>query len=154
MLHKMKIDELDLNIIKHLQEDARLSFRELGQKLNIPHTTVFTRAERLVDKGVIKNFSAILHPQDLGLQIGYIIIEAPPAQSKDIANHIAHFEESRKVYRTFDGKIIAEVLVSDEHKGLEEFLAKLNVPTVKVYAVHDIIKFDHKIPDSALNKLV
>jgi hypothetical protein len=67
---------------------------------------------------------------------------------------VASFEETRKVFRTFDGKVIAEVLVSGEHRGLEEFLAKLNVPTVKVYAVHDIIKFDHKIPDSALNKLI
>ncbi|OYT42214.1 MAG: hypothetical protein B6U86_00785 [Candidatus Altiarchaeales archaeon ex4484_43] len=87
----MKIDNLDLNIIKHLQEDARLSFRELGQKLSVPHTTV------------------------------------PPSQSRDTANYIAGFEEARKVFRTFDGKIIVEVLVSEKHKGLEEFLTKLNI---------------------------
>ena len=80
----MKIDNLDLEIIKNLQQDARLSFRELGRKLGIPHTTVFTRAERLIDRGVIKNFSAILHPQDLGLQIGFIIVDSPAAQSKDV----------------------------------------------------------------------
>jgi len=150
----VKIDQLDLSIIKHLQEDARLSFRELGQKLNVPHTTVFTRAERLVDRGIIKNFSAILHPHDLGLQIGYILIEVPPSQSKNTANHIASFEEARKVFRTFDGKIIAEVLVSDKHTGLEEFLTKLNVSPIKTYPVHDVVKFDHKIHDGALNKLI
>ncbi|MBN2014707.1 MAG: AsnC family transcriptional regulator [Candidatus Altiarchaeota archaeon] len=150
----MKVDKLDLSIIKHLQEDARLSFRELGQKLGVPHTTVFTRAERLLDRGVIKNFSAILHPHDLGLQIGYIIVDVPPSQSKDTANHIAHFEEARKVFRTFDGKIIVEVLVSGEHKGLEEFLARLNVSPVRVYPVHDVVKFDHKIHEGALNKLI
>ncbi|HIE33980.1 MAG TPA: AsnC family transcriptional regulator, partial [Candidatus Altiarchaeales archaeon] len=48
----MKIDKLDVEIIKNLQQDARLSFRELGQKLNVPHTTVFTRADRLVEKGI------------------------------------------------------------------------------------------------------
>jgi len=150
----MKIDNLDLNIIKHLQEDARLSFRELGQKLNVPHTTVFTRAERLLDRGIIKNFSAILHPHDLGLQIGYIVVDVPPSQSRDLAQHVASFEEARKVFRTFDGKIIVEVLVSGKHKGLEEFLTKLNVSPIKVYPVHDVVKFDHKIPDGALNKLI
>ncbi|RLI91708.1 MAG: hypothetical protein DRO89_03420 [Candidatus Altiarchaeales archaeon] len=150
----MKIDNLDLNIIKHLQEDARLSFRELGEKLSVPHTTVFTRAERLLERGVIKNFSAILHPHDLGLQIGYIVIDVPPSQSRDTANYIAGFEEARKVFRTFDGKIIVEVLVPEKHKGLEEFLTKLNISPIKVYPVHDVVKFDHKIPDVALNGLI
>ncbi len=150
----MKIDQLDLNIIKHLQEDARLSFRELGQKINVPHTTVFTRADRLIRRGIIKHFSAILHPHELGIQIGYILVDVPPSQSRDIANHIAGFEESRKVFRTFDGKIIAEILVSEEHKGLEEFLARLNVSPIKIYPVHDVIKFDHKVPESTLSKLV
>jgi Lrp/AsnC family transcriptional regulator for asnA, asnC and gidA len=150
----MKLDNLDLNIIKHLQEDARLSFRELGQKLGVPHTTVFTRAERLLERGVIKRFSAILHPHDLGLQMGYIIINVAPSQSRDIANHVASFEETRKVFRTFDGKIIAEVLVSEKHKGLEKFLTKLNVSPADVYPVHDVVKFEHKIHDGALNKLI
>jgi len=39
----MKIDELDVEIIKYLQEDARMSFRQIGKNLGVPHTTVFTR---------------------------------------------------------------------------------------------------------------
>jgi DNA-binding Lrp family transcriptional regulator len=41
----MKIDELDLEIIKYLQADARMSFRDIGKNLGVPHTTVFTRAD-------------------------------------------------------------------------------------------------------------
>ncbi len=149
----MKIDNLDLNIIKHLQKDARLSFRELGQKLGVPHTTVFTRAERLVKKGIIKKFSAILHPHELGLQMGFILIEAPPLRSKGIARHIAEFEEVRKVFRTFDGKIIVEVLTPDNHKGLEEFLTKLEVMPMEAYPVHDVVKFEHSIDDNALERI-
>ena len=65
-----------------------------------------------------------------------------------------YIETSRKVFRTFDGKIIVEVLVSEKHKGLEEFLTKLNISPIKVYPVHDVVKFDHKIPDVALNGLI
>lgn len=150
----MKIDKLDVEIIKNLQQDARLSFRELGQKLNVPHTTVFTRADRLVEKGIIKNFSAILHPHELGLQAAYIVVDAAPAHSRDTAEYIAKFDETRKVFRTFDGKIIAEVLVPDKHKGLEDFLNRLNLNPVKVLPVHDVVKFEQKIQDSALEKLL
>ncbi|HIE34333.1 MAG TPA: AsnC family transcriptional regulator [Candidatus Altiarchaeales archaeon] len=149
----MKIDNLDLNIIKHLQSDARLSFRELGRKLGVPHTTVFTRAERLVKRGIIKNFSAILHPRDLGLQVGYIFVDAPPAQSKEIANRIAEFDEARHVFRTFDGKIIAKIVVPEGHHGFEDFLARLNIGPLQAYSVHDVVKFDYTIPEGTLKGL-
>jgi len=150
---RMKIDKLDLDIIKHLQQDARLSFRELGRKLGIPHTTVFTRAERLLNRGIIKNFSAILHPHDLGLQIGFILVDAPPSRSKSIADKLSGFDEVRRVFRTFDGKIIADIVVPRGHHGFEEFLTKLDDIPMKAYPVHEVVKFDHSIPESGLKSL-
>ncbi len=149
----MKIDNLDLEIIKNLQQDARLSFRELGRKLGVPHTTVFTRAERLLDRGIIKNFSAILHPHDLGLQIGFVIIDTKAAQSKEIAGKLAGFDEVRKVFRTFDGKIIAKVIVHQGHHGFEEFLTKLGDMDITAYPVHEVVKYDHTIPESGLRNI-
>ena len=151
----MKIDNLDLKILKHLQEDARLSFRKLGKKLGVPHTTVFTRAERLVKRGVINRFAAILHPHELGLQMGFIIIDAPPSASKQIAQKLAGFNEARKVFRTFDGKVIAKIVVPNEgtHEGFEDFLTRLNEPSLTVYSVHDVAKFDNAIHPSLLKTL-
>ena len=149
----MKIDNLDLEIIKHLQEDARLSFRNLGRKLKVPHTTVFTRAEKLVKKGIIKKFSAIIHPHEMGLQMGFIIIDAPPSQSREIAKKLSEFNETRKVYRTFDGKIIAKVIVPEQHKGLEEFLTKLDNWPITTYAVHEVVKFEEGIHLDTLKAL-
>ena len=152
----MKIDELDLEIIKYLQEDARMSFREIGKKLGVPHTTIFTRAERLLDRGIIKKFSAILHPHELGLQIGYVIIDAPPSESKNIAKEIAKYEEARKIYRTFDGKILVNIIVPDHkyHQGMEEFLAKLNGYPMKAYPIYDIVKFENTLHAEILKDLV
>ena len=152
----MKIDELDLEIIKYLQEDARMSVREIGKKLGVPHTTIFTRAERLLDRGIIKKFSAILHPHELGLQIGYVIIDAPPSESKNIAKEIAKYEEARKIYRTFDGKILVNIIVPDHkyHQGMEEFLAKLNGYPMKAYPIYDIVKFENTLHAEILKDLV
>jgi len=151
----MKIDKLDLEIIKHLQEDARLSFRKLGKTLGIPHTTVFTRAERLVEKGIINRFSAVLHPHDLGLQMGFIVIDAAPSESKKIAQKLAAFPEATTVFRTFDGKIISRVVVPNRksHVGFEEFLTKLNGCQFTAYPVHDVVKFDNTIHSDLLKTL-
>jgi Lrp/AsnC family transcriptional regulator for asnA, asnC and gidA len=152
----MKIDELDLEIIKFLQDDARMSFREIGKNLGVPHTTIFTRAERLLDKGIIKKFSAILHPHELGLQMGYVIIDAPPADSKEIAKKISTLDEARKIYRTFDGKILVNVIVPEQkyHQGMEEFLAKLNGCPMKAYPIYDIIKYENTLHSDALKELI
>lgn len=153
----MKIDELDLEIIKYLQDDARMSFRDIGKNLGVPHTTVFTRAEKLINKGIIKKFAAVLHPHELGLQIGYVIVDAPPSESKEIAKQIANLEEARKVYRTFDGKILVNVIVPERkhHQGMEEFLAKINCPaTMRAYPINDIIKYEHTLHGDALKELI
>ncbi len=153
----MKIDKLDLEIIKHLQEDARLSFRKLAKTLKVPHTTVFTRAERLVKKGIISGFYADIHPQDIGLQIGYIIIDAAPSDSKRVAQKLAAFNEVQDVFRTFDGKVISKVVVpnSKDHPqgGFEEFLMKLNECNFTAYPVHDVVKYENTIAAQTLKTL-
>lgn len=150
----MKLDNLDLEILKHLQDDARLSFRKLGRKLNIPHTTVFTRAERLLRRGVINNFSAILHPHELGLQMGFIFVNAPSSKSKNVADNLSKFDEVRKVFRTFDGKVIAKVVIpGDGHQSWENFLTKLNGFDMDVFPIHDVVKFDSAIPTETLKSL-
>ena len=155
-MNKLRIDKLDLEIIKYLQNDARMSFRKMGKLLGVPHTTIFTRAERLIKRGVIKKFSAVLHPQELGLQLGFIVIDAPPSKSKEIAKDIAKFDEARKVYRTFDGKILVKVIVPDGeyHRGMEQFLSKLNGTSMKAYPVHDVVKFENTLHPEILQELV
>lgn len=151
----MKIDETDLNIIQHLQEDGRLSYRELGRRLDIPHTTIFTRVERLKRRGVIKKFSAIIHPHESGGQIGIVIIETPPSESKKVAEDIAKFDEAKKVFRTFDGKVIVKAVVPNHsgQKGFEEFLTKLNGYPITVYAAHDVVKYDHSVHREILERI-
>jgi len=152
----LKIDKLDLEIIRYLQDDARMSFRKLGKKLGVPHTTVFTRAERLVERGIIKKFSAILHPHELGLQMGLIVIDAPPSESRKIADKISKFDEARNIFRTFDGKILVKVIVPSRryHQGLEQFLSKLNGFPMNVYPIHDVVKFENTLHQEILKELV
>lgn len=153
---KLRIDKLDLEIIKYLQDDARMSFRKMGKLLGVPHTTIFTRAERLIKKGIIKKFSAVLHPQELGLQMGFIVIDAPPSESREIAKDVAKFDEARKVYRTFDGKILVKIIVPSggHHQGMEQFLSKLNGSAMKAYPVHEVIKFENTLHPGILQELI
>lgn len=148
----MKFDNLDRTILQYLQQNGRLSFRELGRILDVPHTTVFTRVERLKKKGIINKFAAIVRPHENGGQINIIVLDAPPSQSKNIAKKIAELDEAKKVFRTSAGKIIIKAVVPTHPDGehLENFLTQLEGHPFTLYTVNDIVKFDHIVHDDIL----
>jgi Lrp/AsnC family leucine-responsive transcriptional regulator len=146
------LDSLDRELLKNLQDNARLSLRELGRRLKVPHTTIFTRVNKLVEKGVIKEFSAILHPHDLGFKINFVVVDAPQNESRDIAFSIAACEDVMKIFRTTDGKIIVKAVSKDgDPRYLNNFLAKLEKYPVTVYSVDEVVKYDHKLHDDFID---
>ena len=54
--------DLDEEIIKLLQIDSRLSFREIAKKLDISHVSVSSKVKALEESGVIKGYTAITDP--------------------------------------------------------------------------------------------
>ena len=65
------IDETDLQILKTLQKNAKLTTKELADTVHLTPTPVFERQKRLEKKGYIKKYVAILDPEklNLGLQV-------------------------------------------------------------------------------------
>ena len=51
------IDKLDLEILKLLSRDSKISFSEISNILNVSNTTIHVRIKRLQKLEVIKNFT-------------------------------------------------------------------------------------------------
>jgi len=51
------IDNKDKQILSALQENSKISFRELAKSLGVPVTTIWRRVKNLEEKGVIKKFT-------------------------------------------------------------------------------------------------
>ncbi len=62
----MQIDNIDKQIIARLVDNARASFREIGEAVGLSAPAVKRRVDRLVDRGVISGFTARLAPEALG----------------------------------------------------------------------------------------
>lgn len=60
------LDPIDFDIIRALQQDARLSVRELATRVHRSTTPVFERLRRLEAEGVIRGYSAQVDPDKLG----------------------------------------------------------------------------------------
>ena len=64
-----QLDDLDWHILKELQENARLSFAELGRIVNLSRPAVAERMKRLEEMGVIAGYRAEINLSSLGYGI-------------------------------------------------------------------------------------
>ena len=69
-----QIDELDRKILGELQEDAAQSLDEIARKVGSSKTPVWNRIRRMREQGVIKRQTAILDPEELGLEACFFVL--------------------------------------------------------------------------------
>jgi DNA-binding Lrp family transcriptional regulator len=67
------IDDLDRKIIRVLNEDARMSYREVAKQLGISVTAVINRMKKFEDTGVIKGYIPVVNREYFGIKLTALI---------------------------------------------------------------------------------
>lgn len=78
------IDQKDSQILRLLQENARLSNAEIGLQVGLSASTVFERVKKLQNNGLIKSYVAAVDPAALGKPVTAfvrLILNPPPGES-------------------------------------------------------------------------
>lgn len=60
------LDETDRQILRFLQENARLTVREMAERVNLSLTPVHDRIKKLENQGIIEKYVALLDRKKLG----------------------------------------------------------------------------------------
>jgi Lrp/AsnC family leucine-responsive transcriptional regulator len=68
-----QLDDLDWRILHELQADGRLSFKELGRRVNLSPPAVGDRVRRLEESGVITGYHASVEPGRAGYPIAAFV---------------------------------------------------------------------------------
>jgi Lrp/AsnC family transcriptional regulator, regulator for asnA, asnC and gidA len=77
------LDELDFSILSCLQQDGRMSFTVIAEKLNVSIGTVRTRVNKLIEEGTI-NIIGRVNPAKVGFgAYAHIAVFVRPATLKD-----------------------------------------------------------------------
>jgi Lrp/AsnC family leucine-responsive transcriptional regulator len=80
------LDDPNLRLLAELQQDARLSFAELGRRVGLSSPAVAERLGRLEETGVIQAYRAEIDPRALGLTLGVVIrIRPAPRELHKVA---------------------------------------------------------------------
>ena len=116
------LDKTDLQILRVLQNNSRLTTKELAAKVNLSPTPVFERVKRLEANGYIKKYVAVLDPAKLNR--GFVVFCSVKLRrlNRDIA------AEFTRIVRE-----IPEVTECYNISGDYDYLLKIHAPDMKYY---------------------
>jgi DNA-binding Lrp family transcriptional regulator len=127
-----KLDIIDAQILKELQEDGRVTIKSLSDKLNLSSTPIFERIKKLEKGGFIKGYTTLLNVRKLGLkQIVFISLtlkEHSRSYLEKFEKEIQTFPEVMECYRvTGNFDFLVKVLVNDIEAYENFILTKLSL---------------------------
>lgn len=97
----MNLDEIDVKILNMLKDDARLSCKEIGERIHMTGQAVGVRINRLMEEGIIENFTIHVNKEKLGTNITALIkVFMRTLEHNKIKRLIETTEEITEAYRT------------------------------------------------------
>ena len=86
----VELDQIDRKILGFLQQNARMTAKEIAEKVFLSSTSVTTRIDKLIERGVISGFSTKINYLALGFYTkAFIKLILEPVQKKDFYPYIA-----------------------------------------------------------------
>lgn len=117
-----KLDPIDLRILALLQEDSRLTNKELAAAIHLSPTPTFERVKRLEREGYIEKYIAVLNAEKLNR--GFIVF-----CYLSMKQHT--YENSQRIMEAVQN--IPEIVECYNISGDYDFLLKIYVQDMKTY---------------------
>ena len=122
------LDDTGWQLLRALQQNARLSYSELGQRVGLSSPAVAERIRRMEDAGIISGYHAEINRSKLGYPITAIIrmSTSPGDQCTRFATFVQDIPEVLDCYRVTgsDSLIMKVMAASVEH--LESLIDRLS----------------------------
>ena len=112
----MALDRIDDAILRSLQNDGRISNKELAAKVGLSPSSCLERVRKLYERGVITGVSAKVNPKALGIGLQAFVSVRLARHSRDIVDA---FREHLKT--------LSEVVAIYHVAGQEDFLVHVAV---------------------------
>lgn len=117
------MDNIDKKVLNYLQNDCTISYQEIADKLQVGSSTIHYRIKKLLKKGIIQSFSAIVNPDNVGYVTTAVVgLNVEPLKMYEIANLLSSFDKVQTVATcSGDHDIILQIIAKDG-KDLWKFI--------------------------------
>ncbi len=125
---------MDRNILRALSDNSRLSFKQLGEIVHTSDVTAKARVARLVDSGVIADFTTTVDKSKLGLSLEVTIgVTADPGMVDEVIERLSTFDEYYLIWKTSGAHSMNLRGAFRDHVHMNEVLNK----SLGVYGVRE-----------------
>lgn len=120
------MDSLNWNILKCLQQNARMSNAEIGRRVGVSSPAVSERIKKMEDAEIIQGYTTFVSPFEVGYQLKALItLRAFMGMLKPFLEKVKTYDEVVNCYRiTGNENIVMEVVLKNQ-KHLESFIDQL-----------------------------
>lgn len=127
-----KYDERDVAILTLLDENARLSYREIAKKLRMHPNTVIERIKRMEREGVIERYSVVVNYRKLNYEIISIIQVDITGKPDEVIKNVAKVGYVHRVYQTTGEYDAIAIVVCKNINALSKITASISgIPGVQ-----------------------
>ncbi|GLR64745.1 winged helix-turn-helix transcriptional regulator [Marinospirillum insulare] len=156
------LDKIDLKILQALQENARISYVDLANKVGLSTTPCLERVKRLERNGIIKGYRAILNPQHLKAKLLVFVEISLETQTPEVfdefrkaVNKLPQIQECHLVSGQFDYILKCRIPEMSAYRQLlcDVVLSLPGVKESKSYVVMEDVKEDTSLHIPELHEL-
>ncbi|OVZ55268.1 AsnC family transcriptional regulator [Pigmentiphaga sp. NML080357] len=149
------LDDTDLQLMRYLQEDGRLSNAKLAQRVALSETPCWHRLRKLESEGYIQGYQAMLDRRKLGLgELAFISLNFSPHTAEAFAALEKLVEANDQVltcHRVTGEADFVMMVVARDLDSVRDFIDKVlrtlpNVATVRTSLSLREVKFSSKLP--------
>jgi len=149
-----QLDQKDLAILKLLQHNARITVKEISDKVNLSTTPVFERIRWMEKSGVIKQYATLVDPAKLNKRLMVIVYVSLKQHNKTAGskfvkaiNEMVEILECYSISGEFD--FMLKVAVEDMNAYYDFHVNRLseleNIGNVQSVFVMGVVKDTHVI---------
>ena len=134
----VEFDDTDTEILRLLMEDARRSYKDIGEEVGLSPPSVSKRVSHLQELGVIQGFTLDIDRSMLTTGDAVLIeIEAKPGKAEPIVDALTGVDSVQYIVQAIDPRITVHAYMADrELKRL--FSEILDVQDVEGYEVRKV----------------
>jgi DNA-binding Lrp family transcriptional regulator len=148
-MDKLSFDRIDDAILRALQNNARISNKELASEVGLAPSSCLERVRRLQAKGVITGYRASVDPSALGIGLQAFVAVQLATHSRDLVetfrSHLLTRPEVLSVYHMGgENDFLVHVAVRDANHlrdlALDAFTARAEVARIQTALVYENVQ--------------
>jgi len=145
-MKKEALDDIDKNILRILQSDARKSYREIQNELGISIGTIHNRISKLKGaKQIIQGYTLKLNNIKLGYKLTFLIrIQIDGKHTEEILSEISGKPEVCSVFHTTGEQSAALICRFKESEDVHNFVRELNEKEYITRTVSNMVLKEYK----------